>query len=133
MDKRSLAWGAGAMALAVLLGAFGAHGLKARVDADALAQWNTGVLYHFLHALGTLSLASLAAYLPQRTLAWVRRLFLLGILCFSFSLYLLSTRDILGTHALTPVLGPITPLGGLFFAAGWSLLLITTLLKKDQR
>jgi len=133
MDKRSLAWGAALMALAVALGAFGAHGLKARVDADALAQWNTGVQYHFMHALGLLLLANLGTHLPPKALARVRLLFLLGILCFSVSLYLLSTRGMLNTHALTPILGPITPLGGLLFMAGWIGLLITTLLKKDQR
>jgi uncharacterized membrane protein YgdD (TMEM256/DUF423 family) len=117
----------------VLFGAFGAHGLKARLEPDSLAQWNTGVQYHFLHALGLLALSSLAAHLRPGPLALVRTFFLLGILLFSASLYLLSTRDIMGTHALTPILGPVTPLGGLFFIAGWTLLLITTLRKKDQR
>lgn len=121
------------MALAVALGAFGAHGLKAQVDADALAQWNTGVQYHFLHAIGLLLLANLGAQLPAKALSRIRLLFLLGILCFSVSLYLLSTRAILDTWSLTPVLGPITPIGGLFFMAGWVGLLITTLLNKEQR
>ncbi len=133
MDVRSLAWGAGLMALGVALGAFGAHGLKAHLDAESLAQWHTGVQYHFLHALGLLALSGMATHLHPRTRAWVRRLFLLGIVCFSGSLYLLSTRGMLDTQALTPVLGPITPLGGLFFIAGWVLLLITTLFSGKQR
>ncbi|MEX1132610.1 MAG: DUF423 domain-containing protein [Flavobacteriales bacterium] len=132
MDKRSLAWGAALMALAVALGAFGAHGLKAKVDADALAQWNTGVQYHFLHALGLLLLANLGAQLPPKAISRIRMFFLSGILFFCLSLYLLSTRAILGTQFLTPILGPITPLGGLFFIVGWMILLITTLLNKDQ-
>lgn len=121
------------MALAVVFGAFGAHGLKARLEPEELAQWNTGVQYHFLHALGMLLLASLSAHLPPRAMARVRVLFMLGILFFSGSLYILSTRGIMDTHALTPVLGPVTPVGGLFFVAGWVLLLITTLVKKEQR
>ena len=120
------------MALGVALGAFGAHGLKAVLGLDALAQWNTGVHYHFIHALGLLLLAALSDMLPQRTVTRVRLSFLLGILLFSGSLYLLSTRAIFHTEALTPVLGPITPLGGLLFMIGWVLLLITTLYKRNQ-
>lgn len=132
MDRTSLAWGSALMALGVALGAFGAHGLKAVLGPDALAQWNTGVHYHFIHALGLLLLAALSDKLPKRTITRVRLSFLLGILLFSGSLYLLSTRVILHTEALTPVLGPITPLGGLLFIIGWVLLLITTLYKRDQ-
>lgn len=120
------------MAIAVALGAFGAHGLKNAVSPEALAQWHTGVQYHFMHALGLLSLAAVADRLPKRSSIWVRRLFLLGILLFSGSLYLLSTREIFHTQALTPILGPITPIGGLLFVLGWSLLLITTLQERRQ-
>ncbi len=120
------------MALGVGLGAFGAHGLKAVLGAEALGQWNTGVHYHFIHAIGLLVLAILSDKLPKRTVTLVRGSFLLGILLFSGSLYMLSTRAILHTEALTPVLGPITPLGGLLFMIGWVLLLITTLYKRNQ-
>jgi uncharacterized membrane protein YgdD (TMEM256/DUF423 family) len=127
-----LAWGAGLMALGVALGAFGAHGLKALVDANALAQWHTGVQYHFIHALGLLLLAALRPQLPKRAVSHIRVLFLIGILFFSGSLYLLSTRAILGTEGLTPILGPITPIGGLCFILGWVYLLITTVTKTDR-
>jgi uncharacterized membrane protein YgdD (TMEM256/DUF423 family) len=133
MKNGTLAWGAGLMALGVALGAFGAHGLKALVDTDALAQWHTGVQYHFLHALGLLLLAVLHQHVPPRAAAHIRTLFLLGILFFCGSLYLLSTRAIMGTGGLTPILGPITPLGGLFFIGGWVYLLITTVAKTDHR
>lgn len=133
MDRTSLAWGSALMALGVALGAFGAHGLKAVLSAAELAQWHTGVHYHFIHALGLLLLAGYADKLPKRTIIWVRAAFLIGILLFSGSLYLLSTRTFLHTEALTPILGPITPFGGLLFISGWVLLLITTLHKKDQR
>jgi uncharacterized membrane protein YgdD (TMEM256/DUF423 family) len=132
MKDGTLAWGAGLMALGVALGAFGAHGLKALVDANALAQWHTGVQYHFIHALGLLLLAALQHKVPTRALSYIRLLFLFGIVFFSGSLYLLSTRAIMGTEALTPILGPITPIGGLCFIIGWVYLLITTVTKTDR-
>jgi uncharacterized membrane protein YgdD (TMEM256/DUF423 family) len=102
------------------------------VDESALAQWNTGVQYHFLHALGLLLLAALRPQLPARAVSHIRLLFLVGILFFSGSLYLLSTRAIMGTEGLTPILGPITPIGGLCFILGWVYLLITTVTKADR-
>lgn len=112
------------MAVSVALGAFGAHGLKTRLDADALGQWRTGVEYQFMHALGMLILASLHGRFPSRAITWSRNLFLAGICCFSGSLYLLSTRGVTGFDELGAVVGPITPVGGLFFVTGWLLLLI---------
>ncbi len=133
MDKRSLAWGSGVVLIAVALGAFGAHGLKARVGPEALAQWKTAVEYQVYHGLGLILLAALAGHLPIRRVPVVRTLFLLGILFFSGSIYLLATREVFGTQGLTPVLGPITPLGGLLFMAGWALLFITALRRTDER
>lgn len=115
------------MAVAVAFGAFGAHGLKAVLEPEALTQWHTGVQYQFLHALGLLALAAMGDRLPARTMRMTTALFLLGILLFSGSLYLLSTRELLSSHGLTSVLGPLTPLGGLCFIAGWVSLLITAL------
>jgi len=107
-------------AAAVILGAFGSHGLKARLDADALEVWRTAVLYHFLHTLALLALATgIWGASPNR---WTARLWLIGVFLFSGSLYLLSTR---GLHGLpVGILGPVTPLGGLALAAGWLSLLI---------
>ena len=107
-----MTWTAGAgvaLALAVILGAFGAHALKGRLDADALGIWEKAVLYHFIHAMGIL----IASRIP-RTDA-VNWLLLAGIVLFSGSLYLLATTDV-------RFLGAITPLGGLCFIAGWLLL-----------
>lgn len=125
MDKRSLVAGSLTLFIAVALGAFGAHGLKSQVGPEAVAQWHTGVEYQFYHGFGILGLALLGGHLAQRRIALIRRLFLVGILLFSGSIYLLATRDILGSHGLTRFLGPITPLGGLCFLAGWALLFIT--------
>lgn len=124
---RTLAWASAVLMIAVAFGAFGAHGLKARLLPDALSQWHTGVQYQFYHGLALLALAAFAERIPSKVLIRTRLLFLLGILFFSGSLYLLSTRSLLGLHSITPVLGPVTPLGGLFFIIGWALLLITAL------
>ena len=100
------------LALAVMLGAFGAHGLRGRLDAYAMDVYQKAVLYHFIHALGLLivSLAPRTAHLT-----WVNILLLAGIVIFSGSLYLLA---ITGVRAL----GAITPIGGLSFIAAWLLL-----------
>ncbi|MBB83822.1 MAG: hypothetical protein CL931_08445 [Deltaproteobacteria bacterium] len=98
-------------ALGVVLGAFGAHGLEARLTPDRLDVWTTAVDYHLLHAVALLALALYA----RATGAKIRGPatgFTLGILLFSGSLYALA----LGGPRL---LGPVTPLGGLCFIAGW--------------
>jgi uncharacterized membrane protein YgdD (TMEM256/DUF423 family) len=99
-------------ATGVGLGAFGAHGLKARLG-DALGTWETGVSYHLLHALALFGVAVLLRVIGDATLlrsaGW---LFAFGVLAFSGSLYALA----LGGPRM---LGPVTPLGGLAFIAGW--------------
>ncbi|HZR69832.1 MAG TPA: DUF423 domain-containing protein [Burkholderiales bacterium] len=114
--KIFLVLGAIAALAAVLLGAFGAHALKARLDADALALWRTAVEYHFWHALGLLAIGLVAAQMPGSALlkasGWVM---LAGIVLFSGSLYLLALT---GARAL----GAATPLGGVAFLAAWALL-----------
>lgn len=105
-----------AMALAVMLGAFGAHALKKRLSADMLAVYQTGVQYHIAHSLGLLLIGALAAAGAAGPLAvasgW---LLIAGIVLFSGSLYALSLSGI-------KKLGAITPLGGLAFIAGWIVL-----------
>ena len=105
------------MAVAVGAGAFGAHALKARLDAYSLDIYHTAGLYHFLHALGILIVAVLmhtgaVASAGGNRAAW---LFFAGILIFSGSLYALALSGV-------RVLGAVTPLGGLAFIAGWILL-----------
>ncbi|HLU65926.1 MAG TPA: DUF423 domain-containing protein [Kofleriaceae bacterium] len=98
-------------ASAVALGAFGAHALKERLEPAALQTWNTAVLYHLVHALALLALA-LYARATGRGVAVPAGLLLAGTALFSGSLYLLATAG-------WRWLGPITPLGGLCFIAGW--------------
>jgi uncharacterized membrane protein YgdD (TMEM256/DUF423 family) len=104
--------------LAVILGAFGAHALKTRLGADLLAVYQTGVHYHFYHALGLLVVGVVAHQFPPslwiKTCGW---LMFAGIILFSGSLYLLSITQIRG-------FGAITPLGGLAFILAWLALVI---------
>lgn len=124
MNERTLAWAAGILLTAVALGAFGAHGIQERVDVRAYQNWGTAAQYQFYHGLALLGLSALGGRLPVRLVSFVRILFLLGILCFCGSLYLLAARDLLGMPGLARVLGPITPLGGLMFIAGWAVVLV---------
>ena len=111
------ATGAAALALAVILGAFGAHGLKDRLDAYSLSVYEKAVFYHFIHALGLLIVALMpkAGYLTQTQAAWICGLLSAGIVLFSGSLYVLAVTRI-------SMLGAITPVGGLSFIAAWLML-----------
>lgn len=104
-------------ASAVIFGAFGAHALKEIISEQSLEVYKTGVQYHFYHVvlLAILSLNSKAFDAKLLNRAFV--LFLLGILLFSGSLYLLAVQYILGINIKW--LGPITPIGGLCFIIGW--------------
>ena len=103
---------------AVILGAFAAHGLESKLPAARIAIFETGVRYQFYHAIGIFIAALLMERHPQKILRIAGWLFVGGIVCFSGSLYLLSCRHILDI-AHWSWLGPITPLGGLLFIAGW--------------
>lgn len=129
MNNRTLAWASGILLLAVVLGAFGAHGMEPRIDARAYHNWNTAAQYQFYHGLALLALAALDVRLAPRTVSLVRILFVLGVFCFSGSLYLLASRELFDLPWLARILGPITPLGGLLFVAGWTALLIASVRK----
>ena len=104
--------------LAVALGAFGAHGLEPHMSIEQQEWFETANRYHFYHVLSALALLVWYILRPQPLLLYGIALFLFGILLFSGSLYLMATHSILGIPKLS-WLGPITPLGGLFFLAGW--------------
>lgn len=103
-----------ALSLAVALGAFGAHGLRGRLDEYSLSVYETAVLYHFIHALGLLAAPLLvrAGLARERPAAWACRLLLAGIVLFSGSLYVLAVSGV-------STLGAVTPFGGTAFVAGW--------------
>ena len=98
-------------AVGVVLGAFGAHALETRLDADALDSWSTAVQYQLLHAAVLLALG-FHALRSGRAVTLPAALFRLGILLFSGSIYLL-------VFSQQPWLGPLTPLGGLCLIGGW--------------
>ncbi len=118
--KTWVALGALAGFFAVALGAFGAHGLKTRVDAEHLSIWNTAVHYHALHALALVAFGLWRERSPGSGIPGHG--FLIGILLFSGSLYALA----LGGPTW---LGPITPLGGIAFLIGWLGLALSALRK----
>lgn len=130
--NRIIATGAALLAIAVILGAFGAHALKERLDPAQLANWRTGVDYHFYHALGLLLVGLLENRIGLKRARWISGLLVAGIVLFSGSLYVLSAKDLLGTEGASRLLGPITPLGGLCFIAGWAVLFITALRQHDR-
>lgn len=103
---------------AVALGAFGAHGLRGKLDEHLMAVYQTGVQYHFWHALGLGLIAVLVRLYPEAALLrWAGGLMFAGILVFSGSLYALSLSGITW-------LGAITPFGGMAFLIAWSLLVV---------
>lgn len=115
MDRLFFALGALSAFIAVALGAFGAHALKARLDAPLLAAFETGVRYQMSHALALLAVGWACTRWPGRVLTASGWLFVAGTLLFSGSLYALSLTGLRG-------LGAITPLGGLAWLAGWACL-----------
>ncbi len=88
------------LALAVIIGAFGAHGLKSHISAELLQTYKTGVEYHFYHALGLLLLGILAVSKPSKWIKWSAILLSTGIVLFSGSLYLMAVTGIVGWEPL---------------------------------
>ena len=122
LERRLFAAGALSAALAVLLGAFAAHGLKARLAPEALVVFETGVRYHLAHALGLLAAAWAASRFDATRAARGGWLLLAGTVLFSGSLYLLALTGLRW-------LGLITPFGGVAFILGWVLLAMAALRK----
>jgi uncharacterized membrane protein YgdD (TMEM256/DUF423 family) len=116
--------------LAVALGAFGAHGLESTTaDEKILHGFQTGVQYQMYHALALLAIAILFEKYSDRRLKWAANCFIAGIILFSGSLYLITFLKIQENSAVK-IAGPITPLGGVFFIAGWLFLFIAAMKKK---
>jgi uncharacterized membrane protein YgdD (TMEM256/DUF423 family) len=101
------------MALAVAIGAFGAHGLTGKVSEKMLANWQTGAHYHIIHALGILIISlTIAKFGSNGWLTTAGWLLVAGIIIFSGSLYVMALTNVTS-------LGAITPIGGLAFIIGW--------------
>jgi uncharacterized membrane protein YgdD (TMEM256/DUF423 family) len=113
MERTFILLGSILSALAVAFGAFGAHGLKAVVSTEMLANFETGARYHFYHALAMFAVAFVASRFPNANLANIAGwLFLIGVALFSGSLYAMTLTG-------QRWLGAITPIGGVAFIAGW--------------
>jgi uncharacterized membrane protein YgdD (TMEM256/DUF423 family) len=114
--------------LAVALGAFGAHSLRSQISPSDLQIWKTAVDYQFYHTLALVFLSTFSRF--KRGLInlsfWF---FTLGIIFFSGSLYLLAIKSLIAGPAVS-ILGPVTPIGGLFFILGWISLLLAALKNK---
>jgi len=112
-------------ALAVIAGAFGAHGLEGKLSAKNMEVWHTAVEYQFLHTFALIFLSTLTRF-KIRLIGHCYYLFSFGIVLFSGSLYMLACSDLIDWSWL-PILGPITPIGGVLFIAGWVTLGIAAL------
>jgi uncharacterized membrane protein YgdD (TMEM256/DUF423 family) len=128
MHKTFLVTGSLLAALAVILGAFGAHGLKKITTPETVATFQTGVQYQSYHAFALLIVAILYEKFTNNFIHYAGVLFILGIVLFSGSLYALTALKATDKMGLSGI-GIITPFGGLCFIAGW-LLLLAGILKK---
>lgn len=128
MSKTFLVIAALLGALSVTLGAFAAHGLKKIVPAETVATFETGVRYQFYHTFALLFVGLFLERMQSQWLTWAGYAFIIGIILFSGSLYLLTALKATSTVGLKGI-GIITPFGGLFFIAGW-LLMLTAIIKR---
>jgi uncharacterized membrane protein YgdD (TMEM256/DUF423 family) len=129
MNKRIILTAAFLGALAVILGAFGAHSLKSLVDNTSLAVWQKGVEYQFFHVFALLYLSTFARYKNKLiNLSFI--FFTVGIILFSGSLYALTIAKIFQHQNFGSFLGPLTPIGGLCLILGWVFLFLAAL--KDK-
>jgi uncharacterized membrane protein YgdD (TMEM256/DUF423 family) len=116
MDKPTAITALAMGALAIMLGAFGAHGLKKIVSEEALATFEVGVKYQMYHALFLLCISSFLGITAeqQRQILWLT---VFGVFGFSGSIYLLTFKDILPFSVKW--VGPITPIGGILLILAW--------------
>lgn len=107
------------LAVAVVLGSMGAHAMKPHLTAEAMNSWDTAVKYQYYQSIGLLALTAAGKVLPMvaRAHAWSMHLIALGTLFFCASLYLRSSSPVSGVDFSW--LGPVAPIGGLLFIAGW--------------
>ena len=109
--------------MAVILGAFGAHKLKELVPPETVSTFQTGVTYQLYHVFALIATGILFAQLPGSQLLWAGRCFIIGIILFSGSLYMMTILKMTENVGLKSI-GILTPIGGVFFIAGWICLLL---------
>lgn len=128
MNKRIILTATFFGVIAVILGAFGAHGLKSIISTEQLGTWQKGVEYQFYHTFALLYLSSFARF-KHKLIILSFTFFTLGIIFFSGSLYLLALKDAYDL-TIAKYIGPVTPIGGLFFIIGWISLFLAALKHK---
>ena len=124
MNKRFLKIAAFMGALTVIFGAFAAHAIKSRVNAETLSIFETGVRYQMYHVFAIFLVGIIYKEFPFKFLIWAGNLFLAGIVLFSGSLYALTFFKANGNENMN-WLGAVTPFGGTCFIVGWSLILLS--------
>ena len=123
MKKTFFIIAAFSMAIAVILGAMGAHALTDVLTPGQLDSFKTGVRYQVWHSLAIFILMILPVNLiTEKAKSRIALIFVGGIILFSFSIYILATIKIFGLESLAPFIGPITPLGGVLLITGWLML-----------
>jgi uncharacterized membrane protein YgdD (TMEM256/DUF423 family) len=128
MHKIFLILGTLLAGLGVTLGAFGAHGLKKIVPPETVSSYQTGVQYQMYHAFALLIVGVLSERFSRNIMSWSGAFFVLGIVLFSGSLYLLASLKAMNKVGVSGI-GIITPIGGLCFLVGWALLLVAIIRK----
>jgi uncharacterized membrane protein YgdD (TMEM256/DUF423 family) len=130
--RRSLAIiGVVFMIVSISLGALGAHFLVDKLSAERLAGFKTGVLYLMIHGLALL-VFGLIDNRVSNTRLWGCRLLWIGAACFSGSIFLLTTQDLLALSGKVSWLGPVTPLGGILMISGWAIILLSLMGKEKK-
>ncbi len=127
MTKAFLISGSSLAALGVILGAFGAHALKDKLQPEQIQIFETGVRYQMYHSLALIFLFLAGDKLQSSWLVYSGWFLIIGVILFSGSIYLLACRELLGIDSWKSVLGPITPFGGLSLIVGWGCLIISAL------
>lgn len=114
--------------ISVIMGAMGAHALKAVLEPESLSSYLTGAKYNMYHAIALLAIAANSQYLESK---WMKNgvlLIIAGTILFSGSIYLLSTSSITGL-SLKHILGPTTPIGGILLILGWLSIMLAAIKK----
>ena len=109
--------------IGVILGAIGSHLLKNKINYWELNSYETGVRYQFIHVFALIAVAILLEKTDSKLMSYSGISFIIGMLLFSGSLYVLSLKSLLDIN-IAHILGPVTPIGGLFLIVGWILLFI---------
>lgn len=134
MQKRLLQFAGVSGAISVSLGAMAAHGLKSKLETGLITETNlqafdTAARYQMYHSLALLAMAFLIEKFHVKFISYAAWCFMIGIVLFSGSIYILSTSKLMGLENVR-WLGPVTPIGGLFFVSGWLLLAFSTIKNK---